>query len=222
MFTWWMFDVFFNIFLTPGFIWSWNFSLPRCRTAQPFGLRGVQGWKGGWLVGWLWMLPRFLCWFQWVIQEWSRTWLLVCKVADALGEETRSRQKDQKVRWSVGSCRLVQDLLGVLTIGRFGGGRSVYRRKIEKGGSMDKSKGTLFGWWYTSSLFSREFLHTRHRSSMFYVHMLFDRCDDDDDFQKWTKVWTRCCVTTAAYVKLRQWHVASIMGTFLAFWCQTH
>ena len=70
----------------------------------------------------------------------------MCKVADALGEETRSRQKDQKVRWSVGSCGLVQDLLGVLTIGRFGAGRSVYRRKIEKGGTMNKSKGTLFGW----------------------------------------------------------------------------
>ena len=49
------------------------------------------------------------------------TLLLVCKVADALGEETRARQKDQKVRWPAGSCRLVQDLLRVLTRGRFGG-----------------------------------------------------------------------------------------------------
>ena len=49
------------------------------------------------------------------------TLLLGCKVADALGEETRSRQKDQKVRWPAGICRLVQDLLRVLTRGRFGG-----------------------------------------------------------------------------------------------------
>lgn len=41
-------DVFFdlNIFLTPGFIGPEIFPSPRCRTAQPFGLGGVQGWKG--------------------------------------------------------------------------------------------------------------------------------------------------------------------------------
>ena len=93
--------------------------------------------------------PGFLCWKKGGNTDFSGWYksdlvLLVCKVADALGEETRSRQKDQKVRWSVGSWGLVQDLLGVLTIGRFGAGRSVYRRKIEKGGTYEQVKRYTF------------------------------------------------------------------------------